>query len=128
MAQHIVTPSVWVLCKDEWRFSLCGCTFDECCHCAQELVRGGSVPCWVTFEGSPAKIAPRSPLHDSWASPSDLSPFEVQLQRGPGCGPGCGTIRKLQLEPPIEEAAEDMPQRNAGKAHAQQQGEPAGVP
>ncbi len=100
----------------------------EVCQCVQGLVRGGSVPCWVTFEGSPAKIAPRSPLHDSWASPSDLSPFEAQLQRGPGCAPGCGTVRKLQLEPSVEEAAEYQPQAYAGEAYPQQRGEPVGAP
>ena len=86
------------------------------------------MPCWVTFEGSPAKIAPRSPLHDSWASPSDLSPFEVQLQRGPGCGPACGTVRKLQLDAPLEADARAMPEGNACEAHPQQQGQPTGAP
>ena len=82
------------------------------------------MPCWVTFEGSPARAAPRSPLHDSWASPGGLSPFEAQLQRGPGSG----TMRRLQLEPSMEEAAEEKLQRGADEAYPQQQTAPAGAP
>ena len=93
-------------------------------HCVQGMVRAGSVPCWVTFEGSPARIAPRSPLHDSWATPTGLSPFEAQLQRSAGAG----TMRRLELEPPVEEAAEEQPQEDADGVHPQQRGEPAGAP
>lgn len=82
------------------------------------------MPCWVTFEGSPARVAPRSPLHDSWASPGGLSPFEAQPQHGSGCG----TMRRLQLEPSVEEAAGDLLQGDADDACPQEQNMPAGAP
>ena len=87
-------------------------------------MRAGSVPCWVTFEGSPARSAPRSPLHDSWATPNGLSPFEAQLQRS--AGPG--TVRRLEVELPVEEVAEAQPQEDAEGAYRQQRGAPAGAP
>lgn len=90
----------------------------------QGIVRAGSVPSWVTFEGSPGRAAPRSPLHDSWANPAGLSPFEAKLY----CGTGPGTVRRLQLEPPVEETAEEQSQENNDGVYPELQGEPAGSP
>ena len=87
-------------------------------------MRAGSVPSWVTFEGSPGSAAPRSPLHDSWAGPAGLTPFEAQLHRGPGSG----TVRRLQLEPPVEETVEEQAPENVDGACPKPRIEPAGAP
>ena len=87
----------------------------------QGMVRAGSVPSWVTFEGSPGRAAPRSPLHDSWANPAGLTPFEAQLHRGPGSG----TVPRLQLGSSVEESAEKQAPGDADGVYPKLQGEPA---
>jgi len=77
-------------------------------------MRGGNIPTWVTFEGGPDATPPRSPLHDSWATPFAASRELSQPQAGSGCGP----MRKLELEPPAEEAAEDEPEGLEQQPHA----------
>ena len=77
-------------------------------------MRGGSIPTWVTFEGGPDVTPPRSPLHDSWATPFAASRELSQ----PQAGSGGGFVRKLELEPSAEEAAKDEPEEVEQQPHA----------